>query len=82
MSPQGLEREKDIGQTLKSGLSELPGWVVAQLVENQPAMQETTCRFKPAGEGNGNPLQYSCQGNPMGRGAWQAIVHGIRKSWT
>jgi len=31
------------------------------------------------GEGNGNPLQYSCLGNPMDRGAWQAIVHGITK---
>ena len=28
------------------------------------------------GEGNGNPLQYSCLGNPMYRGAWWAIVHG------
>ena len=27
------------------------------------------------GEGNGNPLQYSCLGNPMDRGAWQATVH-------
>ena len=34
------------------------------------------------GEGNGNPLQYSCLGNPMDRGAWQATVHGISKSWT
>ena len=34
--------------------------------------------------GNGNPLQYSCLGNPMDRGAWQALkrVHGITKSWT
>ena len=31
------------------------------------------------GEGNGNPLQYSCLENPMDRGAWQAIVHGITK---
>ena len=31
------------------------------------------------GEGNGNPLQYSCMGNPMDRGAWRAIVHGGRK---
>ena len=30
-------------------------------------------------EGNGNPLQYSCLGNPMDRGAWQAIVHGVTK---
>ena len=31
-------------------------------------------------EGNGNPLQYSCLGNPMNRGAWWAIVHGVAKS--
>ena len=30
-------------------------------------------------EGNGNPLQYSCLENPMGRGAWQATVHGIAR---
>ena len=29
------------------------------------------------GERNGNPLQYSCLANPMDRGAWQAIVHGV-----
>ena len=29
--------------------------------------------------GNGNPLQYSCLGNPMDRGAWQAVVHKGRK---
>ena len=34
------------------------------------------------GEGNGNPLQYSCLGNPMDRGAWQATVHGVSKSQT
>ena len=33
-------------------------------------------------EGNGNPLQYSCLENPMDRGAWQATVHGVAKSWT
>ena len=32
------------------------------------------------GEGNGNPLQYSCLENSMDRGAWQATVHGIAKS--
>ena len=32
------------------------------------------------GEGNGNPFQYSCPGDPLDRGAWQAIVHGITKS--
>ena len=32
------------------------------------------------GEGNGNPLQYSCLENPMDWGAWQAIVHGVAES--
>ena len=31
------------------------------------------------GEGIGNPLQYSCLGNPMDRGAWWVIVHGVSK---
>ena len=31
------------------------------------------------GEGNGNPLQYSCLGNPMDRGTWWATVHGLTK---
>ena len=34
------------------------------------------------GEGNGNPLQYSCLENPMDGGAWEAAVHGVTKSWT
>ena len=32
------------------------------------------------GEGNGNPLQYSCLGNPMDRGAWWAAVRGVTES--
>ena len=34
------------------------------------------------GEGNGNPLQYSCLENPMDGAAWWATVHGVTKSWT
>ena len=34
---------------------------------------------KSPGEGNGSPLQYSCLGNPMDRGAWWATVHEITK---
>ena len=55
-------------------------------------MQEITCNVGEAGSipglgrspegGNGNPLQYSCLENPMNRGAWQAKVHGVVKSWT
>ena len=37
---------------------------------------------KSPGGGNGNLLQYSCLGNPKDRGAWQATVHGVAKSWT
>ena len=33
------------------------------------------------GEGNDNPLQYSHLGNPVGRGNWQATVHGVTKNW-
>ena len=34
------------------------------------------------GEGNGNPLQYSCGANPMDGGAWKAAVHGVTRSRT
>ena len=34
------------------------------------------------GEGNGNPLQYSCLENPMDGGSWEAVVHGVAESWT
>ena len=37
---------------------------------------------RPPEEGNGNPGQYSCLGNPMDRGTWWATVHGVEKSWT
>ena len=35
---------------------------------------------RSSGNRNGNPLQYSCLENPMGRGAWRATVHGVAKS--
>ena len=34
------------------------------------------------GEGNGYPLQYSCLGNPMDRGTWWAVIHGVTESQT
>ena len=57
--------------------------LVAQIVKNLPAMQKTRVQslgWEDPGEGNGNPLQYSCPENPMDRGAWQATVHGVAKS--
>ena len=66
-----------------------PIWafLVAQTVKNPPAMQETWVlsldqKKKTPGEGNGNPLQYSCMENPLDRGAWQATVYSIAKNWT
>ena len=38
---------------------------------------ETKKKF--TGEGNGNPLHYSCLGNPIDRGAWRATVQGVTK---
>ena len=38
--------------------------------------------FSCIGEGNGNPLQYSCLENPRERGAWWAAVYGVTQSWT
>ena len=47
-------------------------------------MQETWVQSlgREGREGNGNPLQYSCLGNPMGRGAWRVTVRGVTKSQT
>ena len=43
---------------------------------------EFTHLGRSPGEGNGNPLQYSCLENPMDGEAWWAIVHGVAKSQT
>ena len=49
--------------------------LVSQTVKNLPAMQQK----KSPGEGNGNPLHYSCLKNPTDRGAWRVIVCGVAK---
>ena len=58
--------------------------LVAQIVKNLPAMQETwvlSLDWEDSLEkGNGNSLQYSCLENPMDRGAWQGTVHGFAKT--
>ena len=56
------------------------------MLKNSPAnvgdMGSIPRSGRSLGEGNGKPLQYSCLGNPMDKGAWQAAVHGVAKSWT
>ena len=59
---------------------------VAQLVHSVCQCRRCKrCWYDPGrspGEGNGNPLQYSCLENSIGRGAWQATVLGVAKSQT
>ena len=62
---------------------------VALVVKNPPASAEDIGDMgsipgsgRSPGGGHGNPLQYSCLENPMDRGACQATIHGVAKSWT
>ena len=59
------------------------------MVKNLPANAEDAGDIglipglgRSPGEGNGNPLQYSCLENSMDRGAWQAVAHGLSKGQT
>ena len=59
------------------------GFPGSSAVKNLPADSGDVCSIPGSGispgEGNGNPLQYSCLGNSLDRGAWQAAVHGVAK---
>ena len=60
------------------------GFPGGPVVKNPPAsvgdMSSIFGWERSPGERNGNPLQYSCLGNPMDRGAWWATVPGVTKS--
>ena len=63
--------------------------VVALVVKNLPAnegdvraVDSIPGSARSSGKGHNNPLQYSCLENSMDRGAWQATVHRVTKSWT
>ena len=58
------------------------GFPGGSVVKNPPANIGIHGLERSPREGNGNPLQYSCLGNLMNRGAWQATVHGVAESWT
>ena len=59
------------------------GFPGGSLIKNPPANARDTGLIRESGrspgEGNGNPFQCSCLGNPMDRGAWRATVHGVAK---
>ena len=63
----------------------ITGCLGGSLVKNPLASagdMDLTFRLGSSREGNGNPLLYSCLGNPMDRGTWQAVVQEVAKSWT
>ena len=55
------------------------GSVVKNLAANEGDTGSIPGSGRSPGEGNDNPLQYSCLENPMDRGAWQVTVHGVTK---
>ena len=71
--------------SLRFGISHalLLGFPDGSVVKNPPAnardVDLTPGLGRSSIEGNGNPSQYSCVGNPMDRGDWQATVHGVTK---
>ena len=64
----------------------IPNWGFPSAVKKHPASLGDAGSIpgsgKSPGEGNGNPLQYSCLENSMDRGAWQTVVHGVKKTQT
>ena len=74
-----------MGKTLRniSGIISSPcGSAVNNLPPNKGDAALVSGSGGAPGVGNGNPLQYSCLGNPMDRGAWWATVHGVAESDT
>ena len=61
--------------------SQVTQWWRIRLPRQETQVQSLGWEKSP-GVGNSNPLQYSCLGNAMDRGAWPATVHGVAKSWT
>ena len=71
------------GERVFRAVKILGGFFGGSAVKNLPASAADTGSIpgsgRSLGEGNGNPLQYSCLGNPRDRGVWWAIVHGVAK---
>ena len=71
------------GPVLIAGLQSRKGFPSGSVVKNPPANARDSGLIRGSGkcpgEGNGNPLQCSCLGNPIDGGVWHARVHGIAK---
>ena len=71
---------------IRTGKLSMLGFSTGSLVKNLPASAGDLGLIpgseRSLGEGNGNPLQYSCLMNSMDRGAWWATVHGVSRSRT
>ena len=82
-SSGGHGHKQGLGTDLEEGNNGFPG---GSVVKNSPANAGDSGSIPGSGrypgEGNGNPLQYSCLRNPMDRGVWRATIQRVTKSWT
>ena len=86
------ERHRGLLEVLLLCIWKLRKYLLLKIMIIIPSSQGSACNEgdlglspgsgRSPGEGNGNPLQYSCLENPMDGGAWRATVHGVLKSWT
>ena len=80
-SPRG-RKESDMTERLHIIYTSLVAQTVKRLAYNAGDLGLTPGSGRSSGEGNGNPLQYSCLENPKDRRAWWATVHWVAKSRT
>ena len=78
-----------LGYVIKNKAVRLLGFSGGSVVKNSPAnagyagdISSISGSGRSPERGNGNPVQYSCLGNPMDRGAWGATAHGVAKNQT
>ena len=78
-----------LGYVIKNKAVRVLGFSGGSVVKNSPAnagyagdISSISGSGRSPGRGNGNPVQYSCLGNPMDRGAWGATAHGVAKNQT
>ena len=93
-APRGIFKENTLEQQLLDSCTRFPhsgfpagleGKASACNVGDPDSIQDVGSipgSGRSPGEGNGNPLQYSCLKNPLDSGAWQATIHGVTNSWT